>query len=144
MSQYSNLFNSTRIPELGKDRLYRDADARHVLVMRGGHFYVFDVFDKTGSMMDARKIHACIKYINEDCVAPPSHPIGYLTSENRDTWAAVRQTLNQDNGEQLKAIDGALFNLVLDDADSDDDPTKLVRLFLHGNGSNRFVKAFRS
>ena len=48
MSQYSSLFNTTRIPETGKDRLFRADDAKHVLVMRGGHFYVFDVFNKDG------------------------------------------------------------------------------------------------
>lgn len=48
MSQYPNLFNSTRIPEIGKDRLVRYEKAKHVLVMRGGHFYVFDVMDKDG------------------------------------------------------------------------------------------------
>lgn len=49
MSQYSSLFNSTRIPEIGKDRLARFEKAKHVLVMRGGHFYVFDIFDKDGA-----------------------------------------------------------------------------------------------
>lgn len=49
MSQYSSLFNATRIPEIGKDRLARFDSAKHVLVMRGGHFYVFDVFDKDGT-----------------------------------------------------------------------------------------------
>lgn len=50
MSQYPSLFNSTRIPEIGKDRLARFDEAKHVLVMRGGHFYVFDVFDKNGTI----------------------------------------------------------------------------------------------
>lgn len=49
MSQYPSLFNSTRIPEVGKDRLVRFEKAKHALVMRGGHFYVFDVFDKDGT-----------------------------------------------------------------------------------------------
>lgn len=51
MSQYSSLFNATRIPETGKDRLARFDNAKHVLVMRGGHFYVFDVFDKDGTTL---------------------------------------------------------------------------------------------
>ena len=48
MSQYNKLFNSTRIPEIGKDRLYTDTSANHILVMRRGHFYKFDVMDKEG------------------------------------------------------------------------------------------------
>lgn len=50
MSQYPNLFNTSRIPEKGKDRLVKNDDAKHMLVMRGGHFYVFDIFDKNGTI----------------------------------------------------------------------------------------------
>ena len=48
MSQFGNLFNSTRIPEVGKDSLRCDPKAQHMLIMKNGHFYVFDVFDKDG------------------------------------------------------------------------------------------------
>lgn len=48
MSQFGNLFNSTRIPEVGKDSLRCDPQARHMLIMKNGHFYVFDVLDKDG------------------------------------------------------------------------------------------------
>nr|CAG4650079.1 EOG090X04D9 [Sida crystallina] len=143
MSQYSSLFNSTRIPEIGKDRLVRNEAARHILVMRQGHFYVFDVLDRDGNMLDPADIYTCINHINRDTVAPPSHPIGYLTSENRDVWAAARQLLVKENGPQVESIDSALFNLVLDDVDTENDPKKITKLFLHGNGSNRwFDKSF--
>ena len=48
MSQYGNLFNTTRIPKLGKDVLFQDESARHMVVMRKGNFYVFDVLDRDG------------------------------------------------------------------------------------------------
>lgn len=48
MSQYSSLFNSTRIPVVGKDKLFKDPNAQHMLVMRKGNFYVFDALDKNG------------------------------------------------------------------------------------------------
>ena len=32
----------------GKDELFSDFNAKHLLVMRKGHFYTFDVFDKDG------------------------------------------------------------------------------------------------
>lgn len=51
MSQFGNLFNSTRIPEFGKDRLKCNPDARHMLMMKNGHFYVFDIFDSDGRFM---------------------------------------------------------------------------------------------
>jgi carnitine O-palmitoyltransferase 2 len=48
MSQYASLFNSTRIPCIGKDKLYRNENAKHMLVMKKGNFYVFDALDKDG------------------------------------------------------------------------------------------------
>uniref|UniRef100_A0A8C6ZRT3 Choline/carnitine acyltransferase domain-containing protein n=1 Tax=Nothoprocta perdicaria TaxID=30464 RepID=A0A8C6ZRT3_NOTPE len=43
MSQYSRLFRSSRIPKLNKDELFTSECSRHLLVMRNGHFYVFDL-----------------------------------------------------------------------------------------------------
>ena len=48
MSQYSRLFNSTRIPELNKDRLATFESGRHIVVMRKGNFYVFDTITTDG------------------------------------------------------------------------------------------------
>ncbi|XP_032794300.2 carnitine O-palmitoyltransferase 2, mitochondrial [Daphnia magna] len=143
MSQYPSLFNSTRVPEIGKDRLVRFEKAKHVLVMRGGHFYVFDVLDKDGNLLEPLDIYSCLKYIQQDPIAPSQHPIGYLTAENRDTWANARQLLMENNSGQMEDIDSALFNLVLDDVGTDNDPVKISKLFLHGNGANRwFDKSF--
>lgn len=51
MSQYYNLFNSTRIPELDKDRISQDTTKKHVAVMRRGNFFVFDVIDSDGKFL---------------------------------------------------------------------------------------------
>jgi len=111
--------------------------------MRGGHFYTFDVINKEGEMLKPGEIYACLDYIQKDAVAPAQHPIGFLTSENRDRWAAARQLLVQDNREQIEAIDSALFNLVLDDVSTGEDRQKITKTFLHGNGANRwFDKSF--
>lgn len=48
MSQYDGLFNATRIPRKDKDQIYRNTQARHVLVMRSGNFFVFDAIDANG------------------------------------------------------------------------------------------------
>jgi len=48
MSQYSSLFNSTRIPKPEKDILFKNEAARHLLVIRKGHFFKFDVLDANG------------------------------------------------------------------------------------------------
>lgn len=48
MSQYKNLFNTTRIPHLGKDSIKHSPNKRHIVVMRRGHFYTFNVMEKDG------------------------------------------------------------------------------------------------
>lgn len=48
MSQFSNLFNSTRIPRIGKDEIQQFPDARHIVVLRNGHFYIIDGLDGDG------------------------------------------------------------------------------------------------
>lgn len=51
MIQYTNLFNSTRIPEIGKDRIYQDKNQRHIVVMKKGNVYTFDVINENGSFL---------------------------------------------------------------------------------------------
>lgn len=46
MSQYHNLFSSTRIPKKGKDVLVRaDHDEEYVIVQRNHEFYKVKIFD---------------------------------------------------------------------------------------------------
>ncbi|OWF48755.1 carnitine O-palmitoyltransferase 2, mitochondrial-like [Mizuhopecten yessoensis] len=138
MSQYDRLFNSTRIPKEGKDEFLTDPKARHMLLMRNGHFYVFDVLNSEGHIESPDKIMAHVQYILQDNQPPPEFPLGYFTAENRDTWAAYRdQLLANGNGPTLNKIDTALFALCLDDKNSDD-PNDITRQFLHGDGINRW------
>lgn len=147
MSQYSNLFNTTRIPNHEKDILYHDSSQKHVLVMKGGRFYVFDVIDKDGNIISPEIILGCLKYICEIKNPPAEHPVGVLTTENRDKWATCRQHLESiGNGDTLKLIDGSIFNLALDDTNEFSNReilTNLTRQFLHSDGVNRwFDKSF--
>ena len=51
MSQYVNLFNSTRVPDSGMDRLEVDPDARHIAVISRGEIYTFDAIDENVSCL---------------------------------------------------------------------------------------------
>ncbi|XP_028368982.1 carnitine O-palmitoyltransferase 2, mitochondrial isoform X1 [Phyllostomus discolor] len=143
MSQYFRLFNSTRLPRPSRDELITDDKARHLLVLRKGNFYVFDVLDRDGNIVSASEIQAHLKYILSDNSPAPEFPLAYLTSENRDVWAELRQKLESGgNEEALRKVDSAVFCLCLDDFPIKD----LVHLshnMLHGDGSNRwFDKSF--
>ncbi|XP_018407983.1 PREDICTED: carnitine O-palmitoyltransferase 2, mitochondrial [Nanorana parkeri] len=138
MSQYFRLFNSTRIPKLNKDELVGDEKGRHLLVLRNGNFYVFDVLDKDGNIVKASEVKAHLKYILSDSTPAPEFPLGYLTSEERNTWALLRQKLiDNGNQEALHKVDSAVFCLCLDDVPVKD-PIHLSENMLYGSASNRW------
>ncbi|XP_013002104.1 carnitine O-palmitoyltransferase 2, mitochondrial isoform X2 [Cavia porcellus] len=143
MSQYFRLFNSTRLPKPSRDELFTDDKARHLLVLRKGHFYVFDVLDRDGNIVSPSEIQAHLKYILEDSSPAPELPLTFLTSENRDVWAELRQKLvHGGNEEALWKVDSAVFCLCLDDFPIKD-LVHLSHTMLHGDGTNRwFDKSF--
>ncbi|KAF8768318.1 Carnitine O-palmitoyltransferase 2 like protein [Argiope bruennichi] len=144
MSQFGNLFNSTRIPRHGKDELQVYPDAQHIVVLRNGHFYAFDVLDGDGNIIPPSHIKDLINYILSDSQSLPSHPVSVLTTENRDVWADARTRLEKlGNAEQLKVIDSAIFVLALDEETLGDDLIKSAHHMLHGPVYNRwFDKSF--
>ncbi|CAL8309459.1 unnamed protein product [Lota lota] len=138
MSQYFRLFNSTRVPKQGRDELFTDAKGRHLLVMRKGNMYTFDVVDRDGNMVKPAEIQSHLNYILADESPAAAHPLGVLTSENRDVWAGLREKLvAAGNGEALQAVDSALFCLCLDDENMRDH-IHTSHNMLHGDGCNRW------
>lgn len=138
MSQYFRLFNSTRIPKHNRDELFTDDKGRHLLVVKRGNLYVFDALDRDGNLMKPSEIQAHLKYILTDSTPAPSFPLGVLTSENRDTWAGLRQKLlDAGNGEALQLVDSALFCICLDE-EVMKDHIHISHNMLHGDGCNRW------
>lgn len=144
MSQYPSLFNSTRIPEIDKDRLIANLPGNHITVQHKGHFYAFSVLDKYGEILQPEKILARLKFVVEDDIEKNKFPIGIFTTMERNHWAIIRHELvDSGNETSLKLIDSALFNICLDDITLNDDVYATIRNFLHGNGENRwFDKSF--
>uniref|UniRef100_A0A8B9QKD1 Choline/carnitine acyltransferase domain-containing protein n=1 Tax=Apteryx owenii TaxID=8824 RepID=A0A8B9QKD1_APTOW len=143
MSQYKRLFRSSRIPKLNKDELFTSECSRHLLVMRNGHFYVFDVLDSVDNILHPSEIVAHLIYIIQEADHLPEFALSYLTTEDRNIWATVRQQLLEaGNEENLKKIDSAIFCLCLDNIFPKDED-ELSQCLLHGNGFNRwFDKSF--
>uniref|UniRef100_A0A1A8MQ23 Carnitine O-palmitoyltransferase 2, mitochondrial n=1 Tax=Nothobranchius pienaari TaxID=704102 RepID=A0A1A8MQ23_9TELE len=138
MSQYFRLFNSTRIPKRGRDELVTDENGRHLLIMRKGNMYVFDIIDTDGNLVKPAEVQSHLKHILLDPTPAPTFPLGLLTSENRDTWAGLRDKLiSAGNAENLRLVDSALFCLCLDD-ESMRDHIHISHNMLHGDGCNRW------
>lgn len=139
MSQYDGLFNATRIPRKNKDEIFRNSQARHVLVMRNGNFFVFDVIDVNGHVMEPTYITSCLKNVLSYECTPNDFPLGVLTTENRDTWADARHHLeNCGNKEVLTLIDSSILCICLDDYSVGENPEVITRSFLHSDGINRW------
>ncbi|CAF94509.1 unnamed protein product, partial [Tetraodon nigroviridis] len=136
MSQYYRIFNSTRIPRRGRDELVTHEEGRHIVVMRKGNMYVFDVVDRDGNLLKPAEIQAHLKYILDDLTPAPAFPIGVLSTENRDVWAHLRDKLvHCGNADNLRTIESAVFCLCLDDAV----PENQENLWLMGNSCNRWL-----
>ena len=161
MSQHPSLFGTARIPTLKKDRLLRHPNSNaHCRPEKWSISYRLKLCHRvviiccfsacfsnlsgyiSGDIHSPETIHASLAHIlnqktshdnNEDSVS-------VFTTENRDTWAQIRDELIADGNEAaLKHIDSALFVVCLDDeAFGEDKPSDLVRNLLHGNGSNRY------
>lgn len=140
MSKYNHLFGTTRIPELDKDHIYRNAKSKHICVQSKGHFYVFDVFDDNGDILPANVLLGNMQHILNDNVEENEYPIGILTTLERNLWASIRHKLAENGNEKsLKLIDGALFNICFDNNEVGENPYDLTRNFLHGDGKNRYI-----
>lgn len=145
MSQYGNLFNSTRIPKLEKDVILKNGTARHLLVLRRGNFYKVDVLDKAGNILPAGDIQACLRFILEKDLSANVESLGVLTGGGRAEWAAAREhilSIDESNWKSIRDVDSAIFALCLDDDTVGEDPKVGMRKFLHGDGFNRLVDCF--
>lgn len=139
MSQYQGLFGATRIPEMGKDRIYRETNTRHIAVLMKGNFYSVDVLDTQGNIESPEVILGRLKYVLSISAPSAEYPIGVLSAENRDTWAALRQHMvNTGNEPALHTIDSAIFCLCLDETTLNEDmPVPMIKDMLAGDATNR-------
>ncbi|KZV79022.1 acyltransferase ChoActase/COT/CPT [Exidia glandulosa HHB12029] len=124
MDQYRRLFGTARIPTPMGCRMDVSPQSQHIVVIRRGQFYWFDVLDEQSRLlMTEREILRNLQAIVTDADQTPAeqaaqHAVGVLTTENRKTWSHLRRTLhkNRNNDACLKVVDQALFIVCLDDA----------------------------
>jgi carnitine O-palmitoyltransferase 2 len=118
MSQYTRLFNSTRIPKSDCDILQTNLDnTRHIIVIKRGHYYKVNVLDTDGQLLPAEKIAAMMKYLSEDLNEDENkYPLGYFTADKRDRWATIREqmkTLSERNKQTFEDIDNSIMVICL-------------------------------
>ena len=99
-------------------------ESSHIVVLRRGQFYWFDVLDSENRpLLTEREILRNLQAIVAD--ADRTHitdvaksAIGVLTTENRKIWSNLREMIkcSRQNAGCLEVVDGALFVVCLDDA----------------------------
>ncbi|KAI6044714.1 carnitine acetyl transferase [Pisolithus marmoratus] len=124
MDQYTRLFGTARIPTDRGCKMVVNGEAHHIVVLRRGQFYWFDVLDEDNRpLLTEREVLRNLQAIVKDADKTPitevaRNAIGVLTTENRKTWSTLRHTLAEDrtNAACLSLVDDALFIICLDDA----------------------------
>lgn len=107
----------------------------------------------SGDTVPPRTIANRLKFVLNDAAsdAPAEFPLGVLTTENRDTWAEVREHLVQThNATALDTIDSALFLVSLDDKANYSalgeimpvNPIPIVQNMLHGDSNGLINRWF--
>ncbi|EPQ51919.1 acyltransferase ChoActase/COT/CPT [Gloeophyllum trabeum ATCC 11539] len=127
MDQYSRLFGTARIPTHRGCMMVTNHESQHIVVLRRGQFYWFNVLDdENRPLLTEREILRNLQAIVSDADKTPvtevaRTAIGVLSTENRKTWSSLRTTLmkERDNAQCLQIIDRALFVVCLDDAAPD-------------------------
>lgn len=139
MASYQLLFNACRIPAKDRDYpvRYEPQENKHLIVVRKNRFYKV-LHEIDGQPLNASELEQQFRRIIEKGERGPG--LGFLTTENRDVWAAARSTLlsvHPSNATALQTIESASLLVALDDAT----PVTLeerARQYWHGDGSNRW------
>lgn len=124
MYQYSRLFGTARVPTDHGCQIAQDPGAKHIVVLCRGQFYWFDVLDDASDLiMNEKDMALNLQVVVDDAEETSIQEaakgaLGVLSTENRKTWAGLRDVLTRDpesnNAECLGIVDSALFILCLD------------------------------
>jgi carnitine O-acetyltransferase len=123
MDQYTRLFGAARIPTNKGCRMEVNSESRHIVVLRRGQFYWFDVLDSENRpLLTEQEMVRNLQSIVDDASTMTlkdvaQKAIGVLSTENRKAWSKLRGTIAGDkhNTSCLELVDRALFIVCLDD-----------------------------
>ncbi|WP_429455067.1 choline/carnitine O-acyltransferase [Nocardia sp. GP40] len=146
MHQNRFLFSTTRIPGAECDTVRAPysatepgpSTARHILVHAGGGGFRLDVVAPDGTAYPIDDLIAGLSVIRSAATLADSWP-GALTTKPRSAWANTRQAIaaDPDNAAALDIVETALFGLVLD-CDQHEDELDACNQLLYGSGDNRW------
>ncbi|KAJ3287077.1 hypothetical protein HDU79_005993 [Rhizoclosmatium sp. JEL0117] len=144
MNQYRNVFGVTRVPKKDCDYNFgsHPCHFKHIVVSVRNQFYAIDVY-AGGKRLSADAIEKQLWKIIELAKQDSSQaPIGFLTAEHRDTWAAAHEHLEKldpTNKKSFGIIESAILNVALDEFNVGPLTDDLAKYVFHNfTGANRW------
>ncbi|KAI8851116.1 acyltransferase ChoActase/COT/CPT [Chytridium lagenaria] len=141
MDQYRRLFGITRVPKPGCDINVgsHPFHSRYIVVSARDQLYKVEVIDATGARVMNEAIEKQLWAVVEDVksLTTLQPPVSILTAEHRDTWAEVHKYMEDlcpENRKSFSIVEGAIFNLSLDDYFMPSDTVYLARNTFYGKG----------
>lgn len=117
MKTYYNLFGVNRVPGEPKDSLIFNPNSKHIIIAHNKNFFKLTVADAKGKWLNKDQMLTALKsVVNESNNVGEGAPVGGLTSDNRDNWAAAYKllTANNLNAESVKELETSLLVMCLD------------------------------
>lgn len=142
MSQYPQLFCTSRQAMPGRDVLYTDAKARHIVVFSKNKVYAVNVLSPAGVAASQREILAALRHIRGQASSGEALGVGSLTALGRDQWAAARVRLLSDNAASLQKLESAILALCLDE-NTITSASDAAAVFLHGRHNRWYDKSLQ-
>ncbi|XP_069671918.1 choline O-acetyltransferase-like isoform X2 [Periplaneta americana] len=122
MSQYYRLLTSYRQPGRPRDCIYSTLEQgntvpENIVVACRNQFYLMALKPEQNRLSEEEMAAQFLHIMQESSQRPSPPPVGILTAERRDTWAAMREKLKEDsmNSHNLELIGNALLAICLDE-----------------------------
>lgn len=145
MSSYKYLFNTCRFPHKDVDTAEKfDPEANnHITVLRRGKFFEVQVVDDAGNFLSEADLRTQFEKVVEMAgEQEDAHPLGALTTWNRDSWAEARDELLRSAPENAQLMDRVASSIVVLALDSYKPITrdqKSRNWWIGYNSGNRFM-----
>lgn len=147
---FKYMFNACRIPRKEQDsyRMYDPSLHKHCIVARKGLFFAVDFVDDEGNPLPFAVLESLLQLTVELADEIQEHgdvlKLGWLTSDDRDSWANAREELINAGGSRMEQalarLESGAFLLCLDDKELIT-PIERGEAYWHGglsHGMNRW------
>lgn len=138
MSQYDNIFSSTRVPKSGTDEFKVSASRRHIIVLHNGNVFKLQMLDESENIKSPTDLETELDQIIS--IADNGQNIGLFTTLQRDVWAQGRAellSLSKQNQVTMNTIEQGTFAICLDQEEPEE-IQDISQQLLHGIGCDRY------